>query len=157
MGHWACQGVTMKTSDLVQDATPMAPSRPCRRVAAARAIVLLAALLFAACAKPLPAEYTDYAGEWRGPGVVLRITHEGHVIYARKGDNERVSIDAPIHRFDGDDFEVGLAPLVTRFDVTARPALVDGVWRMTVDGRVLTRRDDAPKPPERSGEETLSL
>ena len=102
-------------------------------------LMLLTALLLVACAQPLPAARGDYAGEWRGEGVVLLITADGMVVYERTSEGGSVSINAPIKRFDGDDFEVGVGPAFTRFDVTAPPEQVDGEWRMTVDGRVLIR------------------
>lgn len=69
------------------------------------AILLLLALL-SACAKPLPADRADYAGDWRGNGVSLLITPEGQVVYHRQEGGSTVSIDAPLKAFDGDDFEV---------------------------------------------------
>ena len=109
------------------------------------AILLLLALL-TACAQPLPADRADYAGDWRGNGVSLLITPEGQVVYHRQEGGSTVSIDAPLKAFDGDDFEVGIGPLVTRFDVGQPPKEADGEWTMEVDGRMLRREDgEAPK------------
>jgi len=105
------------------------------------AILLLLALL-TACAKPLPAERKDYVGDWRGNGVSLLITEDGNVVYHRREGDTSVSLDLPMKGFDGDDFEVGLGPLVTRFDVGQPPKEVDGEWTMEVDGRMLRRVDD---------------
>jgi hypothetical protein len=116
------------------------------------ATALLAASLLVGCAQPLPAARADYAGEWRGKGVALLITADGMVVYERKADGSSVSLNAPIKRFDGDDFEVGIGPMVTRFDVTEPPAEVDGEWRMTVDGRVLTRVDGSAAASAPDGE-----
>ena len=112
------------------------------------ALLLLLALL-TACAKPLPADRKDYAGDWRGNGVSLLITPEGHVVYHRQEGGSTVSIDAPIKGFDGDDFEVGIGPMVTRFDVGQPPAEADGEWTMEVDGRML-RREDVGSPKSQS-------
>ncbi|MCZ8164581.1 hypothetical protein [Silanimonas sp.] len=107
--------------------------------------VLLVAML-SACAKPLPADRADYAGDWRGNGVSLLITPEGQVVYHRQDGGSTVSIDAPLKAFDGDDFEVGVGPLVTRFDVGQPPTESDGEWTMEVDGRMLRREDgESPK------------
>ena len=106
------------------------------------AVVPLLALL-SACAKPLPADRQDYAGDWRGNGVSLLITPEGQVVYHRQEGGSTVSIDAPLKGFDGDDFEVGLGPAVTRFDVGQPPTEANGEWTMEVDGRMLRREDDA--------------
>lgn len=99
-------------------------------------------LLLFGCAKPLPADRADYAGDWRGNGVSLLITPDGHVLYHRREGGSTVSIDAPLKGFDGDDFEVGIGPLVTRFDVGQPPTEADGEWTMEVDGRMLRRQGD---------------
>jgi hypothetical protein len=105
-----------------------------------RACILGASLALAACTgKPLPADKADYAGRWRGPGVTLEITADGHARYDRAEGNGRVKIDGPIQGFDGDDFVVGVMVVTTSFDVTAPPTETNGVWTMTVDGVVLTR------------------
>ncbi|MGL6289948.1 MAG: hypothetical protein ACRC2H_04600 [Silanimonas sp.] len=120
-----------------------------------RALLLLLALLIG-CAQPLPPDRGDYVGEWRGKGVVLLITADGMVVHERKADGSSVSLNAPIKRFDGDDFEVGIGPMVTRFDVTEPPAEVDGDWRMTVDGRELRRVDDGAVPMADPDEESIA-
>lgn len=104
--------------------------------------ILLSTLLLNGCAQPLPADRADYAGDWRGNGVSLLITPDGNVVYHREEDGSTVSIDAPLKGFDGDDFEVGIGPLVTRFDVGQPPTEADGEWTMEVDGRMLRREDD---------------
>ena len=107
--------------------------------------VLLVAVL-TACAKPLPPDKVEYAGDWRGSGVSLLITPEGQVVYHRQEGGSTVSLDAPLKAFDGDDFEVGIGPLVTRFDVGQPPTEADGEWTMEVDGRMLRREDgESPK------------
>jgi hypothetical protein len=105
----------------------------------ALALLATCVLLLAACGEPLPKDKLDYAGEWRGPQVYLLITPAGRCEYERRRDSGNVSIDAPIQRFEGDNFLVGLGPLTTTFVVTQRPRIVDGKWKMTVDGVELTR------------------
>lgn len=102
----------------------------------------LTVALLVACAQPLPPDRAAYAGDWRGNGVSLLITAGGHVVYRRQESGSSVSIDAPIKAFDGDDFEVGIGPMVTRFDVGQPPTQKDGQWSMEVDGRILWREDD---------------
>ena len=97
------------------------------------------ALLLAACGEPLPKDKLEYAGEWRGPQVYLLITPAGRCVYERQRDAGNVSIDAPVQRFEGNNFLVGIGPLTTTFVVSRPPALVDGKWKMTVDGVELTR------------------
>ena len=104
--------------------------------------ILLPLALLAACAKPLPADRQAYVGDWRGNGVSLLITEDGNVVYHRREGDTSVSLDLPMKGFDGDDFEVGIGPLVTRFDVGQPPKEVEGEWTMEVDGRMLRRVDD---------------
>jgi hypothetical protein len=107
---------------------------------AAIASLALAALLIAGCSgKPLPPERLDYAGEWQADTVLLVISPAGEVHYRRQDGGTKVNIDAPIKEFQGDNFLVGVGPFTTTFVVAKRPHLVDGQWRMTVDGRELTR------------------
>lgn len=106
------------------------------------ALWLLLAVVLAACSgDPLPADRLSYAGQWEAETVLLVITPDGNVHYRRedKNPNVKVSIDAPIKKFEGDDFYVGIGPFTTKFVVNKRPELVDGQYRMTVDGRELIR------------------
>jgi hypothetical protein len=95
--------------------------------------------LLAGCAKPLPADKRDYAGEWRGKDMVLAITLEGSVAYRRRQGGSSTSVNAPIQRFDGASFVVGVGPISTRFEVSIPPHRDGNVWKMTVDGVELVR------------------
>jgi hypothetical protein len=120
------------------------------------AIALLVFGLLVGCAQPLPPDRSDYAGTWVGKDIVLQIDPTGTVAYRREQEGSKVTINAPIKRFDGDDFEVGIGPAVTRFDVTRPPADVDGEWRMTVDGRELRRVDSATRPMDEPDAESIA-
>ena len=97
-------------------------------------------VLAAACGgPPLPADKRDYAGSWRGDNMTLLITADGNVRYQRKRTGESTSINAPIQRFEGASFFVGIGPVTTRFEVTKPPHQEGSVWKMTVDGVELTR------------------
>lgn len=115
------------------------------RTRLALAILPLAAVLLTACTQPLPADRAEYAGDWRGNGVSLLISTEGKVVYHRQQGRSTVTIDAPLQRFDGDDFEVGIGPWVTRFDVGQPPKETDGEWTMEVDGQMLRREEDGAR------------
>jgi hypothetical protein len=104
-----------------------------------RAWLALALLLLCACSEPLPPEKIAYAGEWRGDNVRLIITPDGRIDYERQDGKSRVSVRAPIQRFEGDNFVAGIGPLSTKFVVSQPPRLVDGVYKMVVDGMSLTR------------------
>jgi hypothetical protein len=97
------------------------------------------ALLLGCTGEPLPPAKTNYAGDWRAPDVRLVITPGGHVDYSRKRENATTSINAPIQRFEGDNFVVGVGFLTTTFVVTKPPHLDGALWKMTVDGVELTR------------------
>jgi len=106
-----------------------------------RVIVACLVALLMGCAEPLPAEKTDYVGEWRAENMRLHIAKNGHVEYQRRTQNGNVSINASLLRFEGDNFVVGIGMFNTTF-VVARPPHRDGaVWRMTVDGVDLVRQD----------------
>ncbi|TDR40101.1 hypothetical protein DFR29_114153 [Tahibacter aquaticus] len=101
-------------------------------------IVLVA--LLSACSAPLPPERADYAGLWRAGDTTILITPTGRVEYVvRRGNGFSKSIKAPLQRFEGDSFVVGLGPMSTTFIVTQPPHRDQGVWKMTVDGVELVR------------------
>ena len=102
-------------------------------------LTLVAVLLLAGCAKPLPPDKAAYAGAWSGPGISLVITPEGRVSYRYGSGTLRKKIDAPVQEFQGDSFVVGVGPFDTTFVVAAPPRQIGGVWKMTVDGVELTR------------------
>jgi hypothetical protein len=104
------------------------------RIAAAFLISLLIA-----CAEPLPADKTTYVGDWRGPGMSLSISQNGQVEYKRRTSGGNNSISAPIQRFEGNNFVVGVGFFNTTFVVTKPPHIDDGKWKMTVDGVELVR------------------
>jgi hypothetical protein len=101
--------------------------------------VLLLGLLLAACGSPPPMTRTAYVGEWVGKDMRLAIDAKGNVDYQRKKANGQSSITAPISKWDGDDFVVGVAFMTTRFVVSRPPTEKEGVWTMVVDGVELRR------------------
>ena len=100
---------------------------------------LLLSLAVACSGPPLPSDKGDYAGDWRGTNMRLLIAANGSVSYERVRTGERTTINAPIQRFEGANFFVGLGPVTTRFEVTKPPHQEGSVWKMTVDGIELTR------------------
>jgi hypothetical protein len=57
----------------------------------------------------------------------------------RGGGGSTTSVKAPIQRFEGNNFVVGVGPFSTTF-VVSRPPYLDGsVWKMVVDGVELVR------------------
>lgn len=124
------------------------------RAPPAPAMLALVFLLLVACSEPLPAAYADYAGHWRGDGVLLVIGPDGHADYERVREGMRTSIEGPAHGFSREGFRIGLGPLSARFEVQVPPHLTEGRWRMTVDGVELTRVEILPVEADR---ETLRL
>lgn len=106
-------------------------------------LLLLLLLALAGCSTPLPPERADYAGLWRTTDTRLLITPQGRVEYVQsRGNGFRKSIKAPLKRFDGDSFVVGLGPVSTTFVVSRGPQRgADGRWTMTVDGVEYVRED----------------
>ena len=122
-----------------------------------RAWLLLACLWLVACAQPVPADYTNYIGHWRGDGTLLVIRADGHADYERVQGKTRVSIEGSCHSFTEDGFKIGIGLLSAAFEVTRPPQRVDGRWRMTVDGVELTRVDILPVPAPATPGDALRL
>ncbi|HTD28288.1 MAG TPA: hypothetical protein VK660_02760 [Xanthomonadaceae bacterium] len=102
-------------------------------------LVLLAVLLLASCAKPVPPDKAAFVGEWRASSMLLLITQDGSIAYKRLKGGATTSINGPLKDFEGNNFVVGVGPLKTTFVVTAPPHQENGQWKMTVDGVELTR------------------
>ena len=102
-------------------------------------LAVTCAFLLVSCGQPLPRERSEYAGEWQGPLTWMVISPSGHIEYERRRDGGKVTINAPIQRFEGDNFVVGVGPFTTTFVVSKPPHFAEGRWRMVVDGVELTR------------------
>ncbi len=102
-------------------------------------IAVLLALLLTACGEPVPAARMSYVGEWKGPDMRLVIAASGNVDYLRTRPNGKTTINAPINRWEGHDFHVGIGFMTTRFVVSRPPSEREGVWTMVVDGVELRR------------------
>lgn len=107
----------------------------------ALALLILACLVLVACREPVPADYAQYTGHWRGDGVLLVLMPNGHADYERVSEGRRTRIEGPAHSFDDRGFSIGLGVLSARFEVQQAPHFSQGRWRMTVDGRELVRED----------------
>ena len=107
---------------------------------------LAACLWLLGCARPVPADYANYVGHWRGDGTLLVIRADGHADYERVTGKSRLTIEGACHSFTESGFKIGMGLLSAHFEVTHPPRRVDGRWRMTVDGVELTRVDILPVP-----------
>ena len=107
-------------------------------------VLLLLALGLSACAKPVPSDKAEYVGEWQEKSMYLLITQDGSVRYKRLKGGVSTSIEAPLKRFDGDNFVVGFGPMSTVFTVSKPPYHDGRAWKMVVDGVELTRTSRKP-------------
>ena len=103
------------------------------------AILIAALLTLSACGQPVPDDKTAYLGEWRAPTMSLLLTQDGSVRYKRVTGSATTSINAPLRRFEGDNFVVGIPFISTTFEVSKPPYQEAGAWKMVVDGVELTR------------------
>ena len=115
----------------------------------ALAAVALAGLVLVGCREPIPADYAQYAGHWRGDGVLLVLMPDGHANYERVSEGARTRIEGPVHSFDAQGFSIGVGVLSARFTVDEPPHLSRGRWRMTVDEQELVRVEILPTRPSR--------
>ena len=115
--------------------------------------ILAVMLLLVACTNPLPPEKSAYVGQWKAPGMSLLILQDGSVSYNRIKSGVTTTINAPLKKFEGDNFVVGFGLWTTTFVVSKPPREEAGRWKMTVDGVELSR-DSAiqPNPPEQGGD-----
>lgn len=97
------------------------------------------ALGLAACAEPVPTAKLTYVGEWKGAGMAFKIAADGTVEYWHQKDKKTVHLEAPLRRFIGDNFEVGIGPMTTTFVVSQPPHEDAGQWKMVVDGVELVK------------------
>jgi len=98
------------------------------------------ALLLVGCSRPLPAERTDYAGDWQAENMRLQIGSDGRVAYERVEGSNHKEVNAPLQSFAGDDLIVGVWFIRTTFKVSRPPHREGDAWKMTVDDVELTRR-----------------
>jgi hypothetical protein len=105
-------------------------------------LIFLISILFAGCSKPLPQDKLTYAGHWHSSEMQLLILVDGTLDYKRQKNGGGISINAPISKFEGNNFVVGVWPFLTRFEVSEPPNEVNGNWQMVVDGVLLTKTSE---------------
>ena len=118
---------------------PARPSGATMKKRIGWAILCAAMLLLAACANPVPPEKSAYVGDWNAPGMSLLIMQDGSVAYKRIKGGVTTTINAPLKKFEGDNFVVGIGLWTTTFVVSKPPHEESGRWKMTVDGVELVR------------------
>ena len=103
------------------------------------AVLVAASLILSACGQPVPDDKAAYVGEWHGPSMDLQLAKDGTVHYKRVKGSNTTTVDAPLRRFEGDNFVVGIPFLSSTFEVSKPPHQEAGAWKMMVDGVELTR------------------
>ncbi len=83
-----------------------------------------------------PPPNRDFVGAWasKDGSHVLSISVDGDVSYRKQEDGVNTSIDAPAKVWSESSFTVGAFGISTNFTIDEAPHLVEGAWRMTVDG-----------------------
>jgi hypothetical protein len=102
-------------------------------------VLIPAILVLSACGQQVPADKAAYVGEWHAQSMNLTVMRDGRVLYKRVKGTSTTSIDAPLRRFEGDNFVVGIPFVSTTFEVSKPPYQDAGVWKMVVDGVELSR------------------
>jgi hypothetical protein len=119
---------------------PAFASRPVSTALVTALVTTLLTTLLTACGQPVPPEKAGYVGQWKSDRMTLRISADGRVDYRRVEGASSTKISAPIQRFEGPHFDVGVGPITTRFTVSSPPEDDgEGTLRMTADGVRLTR------------------
>ena len=95
-------------------------------------VLLSSTLVLSACGKAVPPDKAAYVGEWRAQTMDLLVTQDGTVAYKRIKGGVTTSVNAPLRRFDGDNFVVGLPLISTTFEVSKPPYEEAGRWKMVV-------------------------
>ncbi len=104
-----------------------------------RAFVFAVPCLLLACTEitTRPERAVAYQGEWSGPNVTLSI-RANHLKYRRSGGAlQSALVEGAFLGLSGNDIIYGSRK--SRLKVSVPPHEVGGVWKMTVEGTVLTR------------------
>ena len=90
----------------------------------------------------------EHAGDWRdNPNIDGKYTMRVHIwngrLEYRRADKNGTSrnITAPITRTSPTSFSAGALGVETTFTIDSPPEEIDGVWKMTIDGKTLVRVD----------------
>lgn len=92
--------------------------------------------------KGIPADKKDYVGVWTNETVYLEITEDGMCTYERQTGSTTNTLNGPIQKFSGNNFEAGALGFNKTFKVSHPPHKYDSVWIMVVDGRELVKTEE---------------
>ena len=71
--------------------------------------------------------------------MYLLIDKGGSVVYWHRKENVTTRASASLQGFVGNDFDIGIGSIQTRFVVSKPPYQDGGKWKMVVDGVELTK------------------
>jgi len=100
-----------------------------------------------ASAELLSTDKKDYLGTWQAPGVSLSIQADKSVHYEKAAGHSTKEFTGKLGGFKGNDIVIDAFVGIT-LAVQKPPAEQDGVWKMTVDGDELTKKDEAREKSE---------
>jgi hypothetical protein len=86
-----------------------------------------------------PPPSPNYVGAWAGVGLEMEIDPEGMVDVVHNDNGSHSEFSAPAMSWDAGELKIGIGPIVRTYTVNEPPHLVDGEWRMVVNGIVLVR------------------
>src|SRR5262249_26601909 len=75
-------------------------------------VLLTSAAVLSACGRAVPPDKAAHVGEWRSQTVAFLVPQAGTVASKRIKGGLTTSVTAPLRRFEGDNFVVGL-PLIS--------------------------------------------
>lgn len=96
--------------------------------------------------KELKKYQQKFVGRWQGEGMFLAISADGKLNYRRRKGVSSRSLSGKIQKFKKDSFKAGVLGLGTTFKIDRAPYQEDGVWKVKIDGVVLTRVVKQAKP-----------
>lgn len=88
--------------------------------------------------KPLPAPEIAFAGEWHGEkGTLIRIRLDG------SGDfkSRRTTLTGGRVIIEANSLSIGLFGLEKTWRIEKRPYVIEGIWKMKLDGEEFTKKD----------------
>lgn len=100
-----------------------------------------------ASAELINTDKKSYLGTWQAPGITLTIGADKSIHYEKAAGHVTKGFTGKLGGFKGNDIVIDALVSVT-LKVQGPPQETAGVWKMTVDGDELTRKDEARQRSE---------
>jgi hypothetical protein len=104
-------------------------------------LLTLAVLMSCVQSKPIPEQYQNLVGTWKGNGFDLLITADGGASYHRISGSGETTFKGPLNSISDQQIEFGFLFFHTKLVIEEAPRQVDGKYEMTVDHVRLVRQD----------------